>query len=203
MAIGVLHLTLKIWLVAEASRRFLEDRKDNTFELLLSTRLSVRQIIRGQWLALWKQFGGPMIAVLAVQTALIFRGMQYFHDQSGATLLPLYLAGMFFLVADSVALGWAGMWFGLRSKSRVQAMLSGLVLVLLSRVLIVGAAMSLVAASINGSEFSRLEALLTFCAGLSIDLSVIILARSSLIRNFRKMAAAQFNVKKWGMPVVS
>ncbi len=161
--------------------------------------MNPREIIRGQWLALWKQFGGPIFALLVVQAALIFRGARYFHDAYQGDRFPFYLNGMFFLIADSLALGWAGMWFGLKSKSRIQAILSALVLIVLSRQLIVGATISLAVrwfSAFDADTVSAIEAALTSCVGLSIDLPILIFGRSSLLRNLREMAIPQFDVKK-------
>ena len=61
--LGILNTLLKIWIAGEACRRFVEDRNNNTMEFLLSTPLSERQIVDGQWRALLKQFGLPIAAV--------------------------------------------------------------------------------------------------------------------------------------------
>ena len=130
VTILVLHWPLKIWIAAEASRRFVEDRSNNTFEFLLSTLLTERQIIRGQWLALWKQFAGPVLAILVWESFLVF----YLHRHhgwwdTGAITSPLL--SMFFLVLDAVALGWVGMWLGLVCKGRTRAILGSLALVVM------------------------------------------------------------------------
>ena len=70
ITIFVLHVPLQIWIAAEASRRFSEDRSNNTFETLLSTPLTARQIIQGQWLALFKQFAGPIALVLVWESGM-------------------------------------------------------------------------------------------------------------------------------------
>ena len=126
MTIAVLVLPLEIWIAAQATRRFSEDRSNNTFELLLSTPLSARQIIQGQWLALIKQFAGPMVFVLVWELLM----------EISAHSLPDYYVGPPFwvqiaeFVTGTVALAWAGMWLGLRCKSRIRAILGSLILVL-------------------------------------------------------------------------
>ena len=52
-----LHTAMKIWLASEAGRQFFDDRKNNALELTLSTPLPVREILEGEFLALFRQFG--------------------------------------------------------------------------------------------------------------------------------------------------
>ena len=125
----VLHLPLKIWIAAEASRCFSEDRSNHTFETLLSTPLSARQIIQGQTLALLKQFGGPIAFVLVWEAIMeVCRVNAPWWAHSGGAMS--YWPGMFLLVADAAALAWAGMWLGLKCKGRIRAILGSLALVL-------------------------------------------------------------------------
>src|SRR2546421_10262868 len=55
---------LKVWLALEACRRLGADRNSGALELLLATPLRVTEILRGQLLALSKQFAGPAAVVL-------------------------------------------------------------------------------------------------------------------------------------------
>lgn len=128
---------------ALSSHRFAEDRKSGALELLLVTPLGVRQIIRGQWLALIRQLGGPVLAVLFVHGLLFwafltFSGMEE-HIPVGemwrilkGNLMNLenirleifflacigiaILASALILSLNLIALAWVGMWVGLRTK---------------------------------------------------------------------------------------
>ena len=62
----VLNLLIKGWFASEACRQIAADRTHGALELLLSTPLTVRDILRGQFLALKRQFLGPLIVVLFV-----------------------------------------------------------------------------------------------------------------------------------------
>jgi hypothetical protein len=126
MMIFILHFPLLIWIAGEASRRFSEDRSNQTFETLLSTPLSARQIIRGQWLALFKQFAAPIAAVLVWELLMVIHGRNWHRDPGD----PLCWPRMVLLAPDAVALGWTGMWLGLKSKGRIRAILGSLILVL-------------------------------------------------------------------------
>jgi ABC-type Na+ efflux pump permease subunit len=122
----VLHTVLKIWIISEASRRLAEDQRTGAFELLLTTPLSAKQLIRGQWQALWRQFSKPIMAIL-VWDFLIGAGMERHTDNNYG--YEHWLAALF-LVADGVALTFAGMWLALRTGNRNRSILGGLLLVL-------------------------------------------------------------------------
>jgi len=61
-----LNLVIKVWFALEAGKQLSEDRKQGALELLLSTPLTVQDILRGQRLALERQFLGPVMVVLMV-----------------------------------------------------------------------------------------------------------------------------------------
>ena len=58
---------LKLWVVSETCQRLAEDRRIGALELLLSTPLTTREILRGQWLALKRQFAKPLAVVLVLE----------------------------------------------------------------------------------------------------------------------------------------
>lgn len=107
-----LHLMLKIWVGVEASRRFALDRHSGALELILATPLSVREIVRGQLLALWKQFAAPVTVVLLVDVTFLIGG-----HRGGEHRALLWSAFMLVYVADLIALSWLGMWCGLRHRN--------------------------------------------------------------------------------------
>jgi ABC-type transport system involved in cytochrome c biogenesis permease component len=192
----ILGVGLKIWVVGEASRRFVEDRRNNAMEFLLSTPLNERQIIRGQWQALLWQFLWPVVAVLLWETVMAFVMNNHMHwwDNHPELKLPQLLCAMFFLPADMVALGWAGMMLGMTSKGRGRAMLTGLALIVVLPLVLTQIFMALL--EHFGGAFPRgqrddLELVRIFifiCASLMIDLAVICLARFRLLSNFRDLA---------------
>jgi ABC-type transport system involved in multi-copper enzyme maturation permease subunit len=188
----ILHVGLKIWVVGEASRRFVEDRRNNAMEFLLSTPLRERQIIGGQWRALLKQFLGPIVALLLWETILAIANI---HSRYGADRFPALLYSMFFLPADFVALGWVGMWLGMTSKGRGRAMLTGLALVVLLPWVLTQIYMELwqnhvFAPGLPHAEYESTKT--SFLAGISllIDMIAIIWAALRLLGNFRRLAVA-------------
>ena len=115
----ILGVTFKGMIGGEAARRMLEDRKIGAMELLLSTPLTVKEIVRGQRLALQRQFQFPIIVFLVVSFILLLAGAG--HHETTANdrkywIATGLLAGVVFC-ADIVALFWTGMWQGLSVKN--------------------------------------------------------------------------------------
>src|ERR1035437_5368995 len=120
----LLNSTLKIWLAIEAGQQLAEDQRTGAFELLLSTPLTVPEILRGQLLALRRQFLLPLLVVLGCELLLTLSVHRRSPDWQ---TLVIWLAGMFMLVADLVALSWVAMWRALVARSHNLATISTLV----------------------------------------------------------------------------
>jgi ABC-type transport system involved in cytochrome c biogenesis permease component len=101
----VIHGFLKIWMASEVCSRFVEDRRSGALELLLSSSLAVQEIVRGEQLALRRQFAKPVLAVLALDILLLYRGLVY---DDGAPIM--IAAGMALLLISFWALRWVAMW---------------------------------------------------------------------------------------------
>jgi len=121
-----LHGTVKIWLALAACRRFVEDRRSGALELILSTPLTEKEIIRGQWRALAQQFGGPIIFVLMIDSVLLVLGWDIpVNPRAPHTLLfaAMSAASIIIFLADVIALAWLSMWRGLKSRHSYTAWL--------------------------------------------------------------------------------
>jgi hypothetical protein len=66
---GLFCLLLYLWAASQACRFPLEARRSGLLELLLATPLTERQIVAGQWRALVRMFGLPVLLLLGVQLA--------------------------------------------------------------------------------------------------------------------------------------
>jgi ABC-type transport system involved in multi-copper enzyme maturation permease subunit len=118
----LLNLILRYWLAGEATRSFAEHRKSGALELLLSTPLSVNELLRGHGLAMRKMFMGPVLVALGVETLFMFATLhEAVPDEERTFWLALWMSGMLMLVADLVALHWVGMWQGLTAKNPIRA----------------------------------------------------------------------------------
>jgi len=116
----LLNALLKLWIGVETGQRLADDQKLGALELLLSTPLTVGDILRGQFLALRRQFLSPLIFVFAVELALTF---------AAASHSPLYEArthafgnaSLLILAADLAALFWVAIASALTAKNPNQA----------------------------------------------------------------------------------
>ncbi len=115
----VVNLMLKLWVASEAGRQFGQDRKMGSLELILSTPITVREIVRGQMLALYRQFLGPLITALVIEG--IFLAATLRANQRDTENLPASLAVgvgiMATLVMDLLALSAVSMWVSLTAKN--------------------------------------------------------------------------------------
>ncbi len=158
-AVLLLHALLLFRMAVGATHRLAEDRHSGALELIAATPLDVRRIVRGQWLALARQMAAPILIVLLAQ-AFLLRGVvdaflletggrwglsqpaDLFRAWSsggldreaaqGLTFVGAIILAVTALIAlHWVALGWVGMWMGLRVKRPRTAAWATLALVLI------------------------------------------------------------------------
>lgn len=123
----IFGFVIKLIFTSQACRFFIESRKNGALELLLTTPLSSRDIVRGQWLALRRIFLWPLIVfallnltplVFIVCRALAGAGLyQALGPIAGA--ISFLLVTLWFtagLLADVFTIGWVGMWLALTAK---------------------------------------------------------------------------------------
>lgn len=124
----IVHSFFKCWLAMEASRRFGADRRSGALELLLCTPLSVKEILRGQWLALLRQFGTAVALVCAVDLVFLGLGLKrsYGTDERGLWI-GVWLAGIVIFIFDLMTLALVSMWGSLRSRKGTQAGITAIV----------------------------------------------------------------------------
>jgi hypothetical protein len=113
----------------EASRRFGADRRSGALELLLCTPLSVKEILRGQWLALLRQFGAAVALVCAVDFVFLGLGLKHntYSQSARNSWIVLCLAGIFIFVFDLITLALLSMWGSLRARKASQAGITAIV----------------------------------------------------------------------------
>jgi hypothetical protein len=182
------HLALAVWVAFEACDSFSEARATGALELLLSTPLPVRQIVRGQHLALRELFFGPIILLLTVEICLAVAQIWLLAQKGSgafshiAIILVLGFSIAWF-VLDLFAVAEVGMWFGLTSQRSTQALTKTVLTVLILPL-----------------------PFLACCAfvgpGLMVAKSVIFFtwAQSKLENDFRRAATERFDkpkTKKW------
>jgi ABC-type Na+ efflux pump permease subunit len=112
VALFLLTLLVCVQIASQASVNLAEARHNGTLELLLSTPLKVRDIIRGQWMALRKMFGLSFIVLAAL---LVYVWLLTWRSGVGAILSTANFSVQ--LLLEFFVLGWVGMWSGLVSKT--------------------------------------------------------------------------------------
>jgi ABC-type transport system involved in multi-copper enzyme maturation permease subunit len=117
----VLNMLLKLLFASDAGRILAEERTGGSMELLLSTPLSVPEILRGQRMALWRQFGGPVGVVLALFGVFLIASLRLSREEEWAPWICFWVIAMVMLVVDMVALYWVAMWEGLIARDATQA----------------------------------------------------------------------------------
>jgi len=125
----ILNATFKLWIPVEAAQRLAEDQTVGALELLLSTPLTVRDILRGQLMALRRQFLWPLLAIIVIE--LVLARLVQEHSRTGDNrMLLIWMAGVFMLVTDVLALICVALSSALSSKNSNHAIIKTLVRVL-------------------------------------------------------------------------
>jgi hypothetical protein len=194
----VLNLMFKIWVAAEAGRQLAEDRKLGALELILSTPMTIHDILRGQLLALRRQFLFPLILVLVTIFLFMWATLREPDTEDTRSFVRmLCIGGMVMIVADLVALYWVGMWQALTAKNPNRSASASVARILIlpplgwAMVVLIG-----VLASIRGGggDYSWAHMLLGlwFGLGLLADISFSVGARRKLLTQFRFAAAQRY-----------
>ena len=185
---------LKLWMISEACTRLAEDRRNGALELLLSTALTTRGILRGQWLAFRRQFAAPLAVVLLFEFILLRQ--QY---PAGVVVTKLVM-----FVLDLLTLGWVGMWLGLTARNLNRAIVGAI-----GRVLILP--LGIFYAAKFGLEISeRWMGTIHFPFHISSESGMLFIrlannflfglcwARRHLLQNFREAATQRYQAEKIG-----
>jgi ABC-type transport system involved in multi-copper enzyme maturation permease subunit len=194
----VLNLMLKAWVAAEAGRQLAEDRKLGALELLLSTPMSIHDILRGQLLALRRQFLAPLLLVLVTIFVFMWATLREPDTEDMRSFVRvLCIGGMVMIVADLIALYWVGMWQALTAKNpnRTASASVGRILVLPPlawAMVVLIAVLSSVRGGQNYESWPHMLLGLWFGLGLVADIGFSIAARRKLLTEFRFAAAQRY-----------
>ena len=190
----MLNVALKLWVPLEASRQLAEDRQSGAFELLLSTPLTVGDILRGQWLALRRQFLGPVLLSYGVVVGFMLISIHH-SPAEHHSLFNAWLAGLLLFAVDVAALGWTAMYAAFTTRSANQAVVVTVTCLLIvpSLLLIAIIVLTTMYASFLSEPPPELSAYLPwwFGLGLAADLLYGLSARRRLRKNFRRLACAE------------
>jgi len=192
--IGLVVILFSSGLIAWAGARFFQDtRRQQDFELLLTTPLGSRHILSGQWCMLRRWLAWPLGVVLVLSLpagiALIYDFANGYHREFWSLLQPFLIAVN--LALETVALCWVGMRFGLHGRNAITAVVGtvGLVQLLplaLSVALMWGwASLPSQASSLAAGHGRMPPVILALLFFLAKNLALIVWARVCLRRELR------------------
>jgi hypothetical protein len=148
----MLNSVLKLWVGIEAGQRLAEDQRMGSLELLLSTPLGVKDILRGQWLALRRQFLWPVVAAALLQLLLLVCASQKIY-RTDSRVMAFAGTCLLLLVVDLLAVAWTSLASALTAKSANHANLSSITRVFLAPMAI-WTAFAFLAEMTPGNDFS-------------------------------------------------
>jgi ABC-type transport system involved in multi-copper enzyme maturation permease subunit len=194
-----MHAFIKVWFTSEVCSRFVEDRRSGAFELLLTTPFGVKEIAKGQGLALVRQFLKPLTVVVILDGALMTAGVLWFSRKSAPeTYFMAIVAAVVMLIADLAALRWVAMWQSLTARSINRALVASLVrvMVLPSLLFVFIWWTAVFWQSLRHGQFFGYSLgfviQIWFVAGIVADLWFGMRARRWFLDRFREMASSQF-----------
>jgi ABC-type transport system involved in multi-copper enzyme maturation permease subunit len=191
------HGTLKCWIAFAVVYRLADDRRSGALDLLLSTRLTDREILAGQWRALARQFAAPVAVVLLADTLLCRAELRAAGASERDFILLVFVARGLMLALDAVALAWLGPWIAVSTRRPNHAAVQTLACVVgVPWVLLAGGYFAWLVVSSLGQtsrDPSEYEVLgVWFFTGLVVDLLLMAVARERLRRDFRRVASEPF-----------
>jgi len=114
---GILfHAVLKCWIAWDATLRFAADRRCGALEVLLSTPLTVREILHGQLSSLFNLFLKPLMAVVILDLTILVSAFQGTGGPAGGVFMGFSLVVMLSFLLDVAAIAVLGMWLGLKTR---------------------------------------------------------------------------------------
>jgi ABC-type transport system involved in multi-copper enzyme maturation permease subunit len=194
----VLNLMFKAWVAGEAGRQLAEDRKLGALELLLSTPMTIRDILRGQLLALRRQFLAPLVLVLVTIFVFMWATLREPDTEDMRSFVRLLcIGGMVMIVADLIALYWVGMWQALSAKNPNRTASASVARILILpplawAMVVLIAVLSSVRGGQNYESWPHMLLGLWFGLGLVADIGFSIAARRKLLTEFRFAAAQRY-----------
>jgi hypothetical protein len=199
----VFHVVLKLWIASAATEQITANRSANAFELLLSTPLTVPDILHGELRALRRQFTVPLllafVPVICLWIMPITQWAVNWWPPRGLFWENLAVAAGsgVALVADAVALSWTGMWTAIsqRNLGRATSEAVGRIMVLPWALLIIGfASAGFIQVALGrplGFSFWWVFAV-WLVLGLATDLVFTLWSRHQLLHQFRVKAEGTY-----------
>jgi hypothetical protein len=129
--LSLLTLLLYLWMTAHATRFLFEGVRSGALELILCTPITPVEIVRAQWRSFMATFTLPLLFIVTAEQIVSLT--QIFSSGGGQPFRSYIIADQIHSaitsITTAVALGWFGMWMGLRSRKAHLAVIKTLVFV--------------------------------------------------------------------------
>lgn len=194
----ILHTIFKCWIALEAARRFGLDRKSGALELILSTPITVKELVVGQLGGLARQFFWPALCVLLVD--FLFLTL----EADNSEWVFIWVVGMGFFVLDLVALSLLSMWRGFATGNPGRGAVGSIFLLLALPWILFAGVMTVLAFSrfllhimqrYHASDFYILVGIWS-AISLACDLAAAWWAWRNLTTRFRALSSQQTKTRR-------
>jgi hypothetical protein len=196
MTAFLLHFWIKVWVASEAGKQISQDKRTGALELLVSTPLTTRQILEGQFLALVRQFGWPILAILALDFIMMLHGARDGGGRgSDSEWVMICLAMIIIFIADLFVLATVSMWLGLIGKRSSRAFTKTLFYILAIPWILFFAFLTLVSLTVSGMAGDSGGGLIGawFVISALVDVFLYAWASGNLSSKFREIVTQRFD----------
>jgi hypothetical protein len=190
----LLNTVLKVWFAGEACAQLAEDRRIGALELLLSTPLGVAEVLRGQALALGRQFLWPVLVVAGLELAFMSAGLasHVIRNDEGIWVL-VWVAGLVMFIADLAALFYVCLWQALTARNASRASSAALVRILALPWILYAVLMMFIGLSSNGRGMEGGGFIMLWLfLGLIVNAFFGLRAKTNLETRFRDVATTRY-----------
>jgi len=114
-----LNAALKTYVATQAGLALARDRAENSLELLLSTPITPRELVRGHFIAVREPLRNLIRALLIIEASWLALTLATWPDTPPnvtAICIVIGIATLAFLVPDLYAVGWVALWEGAVAK---------------------------------------------------------------------------------------
>jgi ABC-type transport system involved in multi-copper enzyme maturation permease subunit len=191
----ILNTLLKGWFAGEACAQLAEDRRSGALELLLSTPLDVGQVLRGQFLALCRQFLWPAVFAVTVELIFLFAGLSRLTSDRTMWVF-VWVSGLVVFIADLATLFHVCLWQSLTARNANRAN-SAAVVRIMALPWIIYVVIVIVIGTFNltgglGTITENLFVFLWLMISLIVDAFFGLRAKLKLDSEFRQVATARY-----------
>jgi hypothetical protein len=109
--LAINDLWMRARVAAIAGIRLGNDRQSGALEMVLSTPLTVEEIMRGQWMAIRRKLLWTYIPLLLLYSIVAFIFVQMIGE---SPVVPAFF--ILLSIGDFIAMGYVGMWNGMRLR---------------------------------------------------------------------------------------